>query len=175
MTISEGPSVARIPKLSLVCTFDDSQNLELQSVQEIEFDCSRDPLIYLFDDNNDLMRVQPNENLVCLADSTVNADDSSDNESSNGLSSSSTEASFSCDLISDTSIQCEASSCKYNRCNCKEGFTQNGLNCQIGQFVRNYHIFAYIFCSASEPIETVSIDLISRAGTIKYWTFSYIR
>ena len=149
MTISEGPSVARIPKLSLVCTFDDSQNLELQSVQEIEFDCSRDPLIYLFDDNNDLMRVQPNENLVCLADSTVNADDSSDNESSNGLSSSSTEASFSCDLISDTSIQCEASSCKYNRCNCKEGFTQNGLNCQIGQFVRNYrsHFCLYILFS----------------------------
>ena len=114
-------------KLTSVCSFDDSQNLELQSVQEIEFDCARDPLVYLFDDNNDLMRVQPNENLVCLADSTVNADESSDIESS-------IEASYSCDLISDISIQCEASSRKYNRCNCKEGFTQNGLNCQLGQF-----------------------------------------
>ena len=137
--------------------------MELQSVQEIESDCSRDPLVYLFDENNDLIRVQPNEDLVCLADSTVSSDQSSDIESSNGLSSSSTEASYSCDLISDISIQCEASSCKYNRCKCKTGFTQNGLNCQLGKLLIS-EILSRVFHSASEPIETVSIDLISRVG-----------
>ena len=100
----------------------------------------RDPLVYLFDDNNDLMRVQPNGNLVCLADSTVNTDESSDESDMTSYA-----PSYSCDLIVDSSMQCQATSCKYNRCNCKEGFTQDGLNCQI----------------ASEPIETVSIDLIS--------------
>ena len=99
----------------------------MQSVQEIEYDCKRDPLVYLFDENNELVRVQPNEDLVCLADSTVDA-----LESSTG----SYAPSYSCDQITDSSIECQATSCKYNRCNCKAGFTQNGLNCEIGWYGR---------------------------------------
>ena len=107
------------------------------------------------------MRVQPNEDLVCLADSTVNADEPS---------SSSYAPSYSCDQITDSSIECQATSCKYNRCNCKDGFTQNGLNCEIGWFWGLKNNGLLIINSASEPIETVSIDLISSQGSLDFYT-----